>query len=222
MPSWLNCYTDIIFTVYIRPAIESMGIEFDTFTNEKHLAADFAAIREFLDKKHLVEEKEGAVWLRSESFGDDRDRVLVKSNDDVTYLGNDIAYHRDIFENRHFDRSIKVWGADHAGQVPSLKLTIGELFPGKELDFVIIQWVRLMREGQEVKSEPKRAGTFVTVDELIEEVGSDVARFFFLMRSPDTQMDFDLDLAKEQFVTEEPALLCNVLIRSGAFYLGQS
>jgi arginyl-tRNA synthetase len=123
--------------------------------------------------------------------------VLEKSSGDVTYLGNDLAYHFNIFEQRKFDRAIKVWGADHAGQVPSLRLAVGHLFPDKFLDFVILQWVRLMRNGQEVKMS-KRAGTYVTVEELIDEVGSDVARFFFLMRSADTAMDFDLDLAKEQ------------------------
>jgi arginyl-tRNA synthetase len=110
---------------------------------------------------------------------------------------NDIAYHLNIFEKRGFDWAIKQWGADHAGQVPSLRLIMQKLAPGKRLDFNIHQWVRLVKDGQEMKMS-KRAGTYVTVEEVIGEVGSDVTRFFFLLRSADSQMDFDLDLAREQ------------------------
>jgi arginyl-tRNA synthetase len=191
---WL---TSTIFEQYIKPAIEKMGVVFNEYFNESSLKQQYKTVIDLLKKDNLVHEKDGALWLKSTKFGDERDRVLEKSSGDVTYLGNDLAYHFNIFEQRKFDRAIKVWGADHAGQVPSLRLAVGHLFPDKFLDFVILQWVRLMRNGQEVKMS-KRAGTYVTVEELIDEVGSDVARFFFLMRSADTAMDFDLDLAKEQ------------------------
>jgi len=190
--------TQSILKEYLFPAIVNMNIGFDLWFNEKDLAGQpFEAAIERLKQVGLYEEKDGAVWAKTSKLGDERDRPVVKSNGDVTYLGSDIAYHLNIFEKRGFDKAIKVWGADHAGQVPSLKLTMQKLCPGKQLDFLILQFVRLMRDGQEVKMS-KRAGTYVTTDELIEQVGADVARFFFLMRSADSHMDFDLSLAKEE------------------------
>lgn len=195
------------FEKFIKDAIDRMDIHFDEWFNEKSLveSGEFNQALALLKDRNLVYEQDGAVWLASSKYGDERDRVLLKSNGDITYLGNDIAYHINIFMKRNFDTAIKLWGADHAGQVPSLKLTIKELIPNKELNFVILQWVRLMQDGVEVKMS-KRAGTFVTVqdllDDLSESVGSkyaaSVARWFFLMRSPDSQMDFDLGLAREQ------------------------
>lgn len=191
--------TKAIFERHIRPAIERAGISFDEWFNESSLveSGEFAAAVERLKQAGLFEEKDAAQWVKTSSLGDERDRPIVKSNGDVTYLGTDIAYHLNIFEKRGFARAIKVWGADHAGQVPSLKLTIKQLVPKADLEFIIVQFVRLVKDGKEYKIS-KRAGTYVTVDELIEEVASpDVARFFFLMRSADSHMDFDLDLAKE-------------------------
>lgn len=192
---------DLVFEKYIQPALDGMGIG-STFeyTNENELEDQYdQAIAELQNKDaRLIKESEGATWLSSGVFGDEREwRVLQKSNGDRTYLANDIAYHWDIFANRGFDKAIKVWGADHAGQVPSLQKTLHYLFPDKSLEFLIVQWVRLIKDGQEFKIS-KRAGTYVTVDELIERVGADVARWFMLMRSNDTHMDFDLDLAAEQ------------------------
>lgn len=194
--------TKLIFDKYIKGAIEKMGINFDEWFNERTLkeTGQFDEALAKLKGQGLTIEKEGAIWLQSGKLGDDRDeRVLVKSNEtkDVTYLGNDIPYHLNIFEKRGFEQAIKVWGADHVGQVNSLKLVVNKLVPGKDLDFIIVQWVRLVRDGQEVKSG-KRTGTFVTVEDVLEEIPADVARFIFLMRSADSHMDFDLDLAKEQ------------------------
>lgn len=191
--------TKAIFDRYIQPAIHKMGIKYDEWFNERSLAegGEFAAAVARLEALGLIYEQDGAKWLRSTNLGDQQDRVLVKSNGDTTYLGNDIPYHLNIFEKRGFSRAIKVWGADHVGQVQSLQLTINKLLPDKQLDFVIVQWVRLVKDGQEVKMS-KRAGTYVTVEELIDEVGAEVARFFFLLRSADAQMEFDLGLAKQQ------------------------
>lgn len=190
--------TQAIFKEYLKPSIEKMGISFDEWFNEGSLEGEpFQAAVERLKQVDLYDEHDGAIWAATSKLGDERDRPIVKSGGDVTYLGNDIAYHLNIFEARGFDKAIKIWGADHAGQVPSLKLTMQKLCPGKQLDFVIMQFVRLIQDGQEVKMS-KRAGTYVTTDELIDEVGADVARFFFLMRSADSHMDFDLNLAKEQ------------------------
>lgn len=191
--------TQVIFERWIKPSIDKMGITYDEWFNESSLveSGEFDKVLQLLEEKEMSYEKDGALWLASSKFGDERDRVIKKSSGDVTYLGTDIAYHLNIFNRRGFDHAVKIWGADHAGQVPSLKLTIEQLAPGKKLDFVLMQWVRLIKDGQEVKMS-KRAGTYVTVEELVDEVGSDVARFFFLQRSTDTAMDFDLDLAKEQ------------------------
>lgn len=191
--------TSSIFEQWIKPSIDKMGVHFDEWFNESSLidSGQFEEAIKLLSDKGLTYQKEGAWWLASSKFNDERDRVLIKSSGDVTYLGTDIAYHLNIFTSRSFDRSIKVWGADHAGQVPSLRLTMKQLVPDKQLDFVLMQWVRLMQGDKEVKMS-KRAGTYVTVDELVDQVTPDVARFFFLQRSTDTAMDFDLDLAREQ------------------------
>jgi arginyl-tRNA synthetase len=194
--------TQAIFERFLRPAISRMGIEFDVWFNERGLV-ESGKTEEALGRlrsEGLLYEKDGAVWLAvSELDPIERDRVMVKSNQtaDLTYLVNDIPYHINIFGERGFDKAIKVLGADHHGQVPALVLTIHHLFPDKQLDVLLYQFVRLIKDGQEVKMS-KRAGTYVTTDELMTEVGADVARFFFLMRSADTHMDFDLSLAKEQ------------------------
>ncbi len=190
-----------IIEQYIKPAIERMGIKFDVWFNERGLVTGgkTAEALERLRKEKLVYEKDGAVWLKMSDLGRDRDRVLVKSNAaaDLTYLVNDIPYHINILEERDFDVSIKILGSDHDAQAGDLKAIMQKLFPDKQLDTLIYQWVKLIRNGKEVKIS-KRAGTYVTTDELLDEVGPGVARFFFLMRSPDTHMEFDLDLAKEE------------------------
>ncbi len=189
--------SETVMTDYIQPALKKANITFDTYQKERDIVSVFADVLEMLERQHLIEKRDGAIWLKSSNLGDERDRVLVKSSGEHTYLANDIAYHYDIFSSRAFDRSVKIWGADHAGQVPSLRLILKRLFPEKELDFLIVQWVRLIKDGQEFKIS-KRAGTYVTVEELVERVGADVARWFMLARSNDTHMDFDLDLAEQQ------------------------
>lgn len=194
--------TQAILKRYIEPAIAKMRISFDVWFNEATLEPD-GLVDEVMTKlkaADLVYEKDGAVWLASSSLGDERNRVLRKSSGDLTYLANDIAYEYEIFAKRNFDLAIKQWGADHAGQVPSLRLIMKKLLPKKQLDFNIHQWVRLIQDGKEVKMS-KRAGSYVTVEDVIDELGehgSDITRFFMLMRSADSPMDFDLDLAKEQ------------------------
>jgi arginyl-tRNA synthetase len=215
--------TQAIFERHVRPAVLRMGIEFNEWFNEKELITSGATEQAFdrLRRLGLVEEREGATWLVSTKLGDERDRVLCKSNGDITYLGNDVAYHLNILEERGYDRAIKVWGADHAGQIPSLALTMEKLLPEKRLDFVVVQWVRLIKDGREFTMS-KRAGTYVTVDDLLDEIGGerpeDVARWFFISRSHDTHMDFDLDLARERseknpvyYVQYAFARICGIL-----------
>jgi arginyl-tRNA synthetase len=152
-----------------------------------------------------VYEREGAVWLRSEELGDKRDRVLIKSSDErPTYTATDIAYHFDKFLIRKFDRVIDVWGADHVGQVPSMKAIVQALGVEPErFDILIHQMVNVMRHGEVVRMG-KRLGNFVTLGEVLDEVGVDATRWFLITRSSDAMMDFDLDLAAKQS-SENPA-----------------
>jgi arginyl-tRNA synthetase len=154
-------------------------------------------IKNELRMRNALEEKEGALWFRSSRFGDSQDWVLVKRDGSSTYFLSDIAYHYDKIE-RGFKRLINVWGADHHGHVARLKAALRALeFDDSLLEVVLIQFVRLIRERQEV-SMSKRAGSYVTMREVLREVGRDVMRFFLLMRSSDAHLDFDLDLAKRE------------------------
>ncbi len=192
--------TTHILKEYIEPAVKSMGITFDEWFNEKTVLEDgsFAATIEKLKELNLVFERDGAVWLNTGKLGDERaERVIIKSNGDPTYMAPDIAYHANIFGKRDFDYAIKVLGPDHIAQFPSVKAAVTALYPDKELRMASYQWLRLMKDGKEVKVS-KRLGQFVTVQDLVEQVGQGVARMLILMRSASSPMDFDLDLAREQ------------------------
>jgi arginyl-tRNA synthetase len=175
--------------------LRDFGVIFDDYYSETALYGGdkLKATLDALRSRDLVYEQDGAVWLRTSEYGDDKDRVLVKSDGSYTYFLPDIAYHRDKAE-RGFQRVIDVWGADHHGYVPRMKAAMEALGLHEFLDIEIVQMVRLMRGGQEARLS-KRAGQYVTLRELIDEVGADVARYFFLMRRGDAQMLFDLDLA---------------------------
>lgn len=147
-----------------------------------------------LRKNGHVYEQDGATWFRSTAFGDDKDRVLIKKDGSYTYLTPDIAYHKDKLD-RGFDKLINIWGADHHGYIPRMKAAIQALGYDKDtLEVEIMQMVSLYKNGEKVKMS-KRTGKAVTMRELIEEVGLDAVRYFFAMRSGDSHMDFDLDLA---------------------------
>jgi arginyl-tRNA synthetase len=181
---------------WIKASVDHMGINFDVWFSELKLHKSGAVdqvIMELKAGKHIYE-KDGSLWLR---LGGERDRVLVKQDGSYTYLAVDLAYHYDKFVKRGFTKVINLWGADHGGQLPSLVGGVEKLGIAGQLDIILFQLVRLIREGSEVKVS-KRAGTYVTIDQLLEQVEPDVARFFFIMRTNDTHMDFDLDLAKEQ------------------------
>ncbi|HSJ12926.1 MAG TPA: arginine--tRNA ligase [Longimicrobiales bacterium] len=178
--------------------LRAFGVVFDTYFSETTLY-DEQRLPETLaelEARGLTYERDGATWLRTSAFGDDKDRVLVKSDGSFTYFLPDIAYHRDK-ARRGYTHAINVWGADHHGYVPRMKAALGALGLPDFLDVEIVQMVRIMRGGREAKFS-KRAGDFVTLRELFEETGRDVARYFFLMRRCDTQMLFDLDLALDQ------------------------
>ncbi len=182
--------------------LREFGVRFNVTFFESELYRTGAIDRTLADlrARGLIFDQDGAMWLRTTGFGDDKDRVLKKSDGTYTYFVPDIAYHRDKHE-RGFARAIDVWGADHHGYVPRMRAALAGLgYPDEFFHVEIIQLVRVMRGGEEVRFS-KRSGEFVTLRDLFEEAGVDAARYFFLMKRPDAQFVFDLDLAKSQ--TEE-------------------
>jgi arginyl-tRNA synthetase len=183
----------------IRDQLGEFGIEFDSFFSEKALRERSEVIESMnlLRARGLLYFQEGAEWFRSTQFGDDKDRTVIKSDGELTYFASDIAYHRNKYE-RKFDKLINVWGADHHGYVPRLKAAMEGLgYDPNVLQVVLVQMVQLTRGGEPVRMG-KRTGEFVSLEEVLAEVGRDAARFFFLMRKSDSHLDFDLDLAKRQ------------------------
>ncbi|MEE8520922.1 MAG: arginine--tRNA ligase [Gemmatimonadota bacterium] len=179
--------------------LRALRIEFDTFTSERSLYDSGAidAMLESLESKELLYRSEGAVWVATSRFGDDKDRVLVKSDGSYTYFLPDITYHRDKAA-RGFNTAIDIWGADHHSYVKRMQSVLEGLGHGPDFfEVVLVQLIRVERGGEEVKLS-KRAGDFVTLRDLVEEVGADVTRYFFLERRPQQQMVFDLDLALER------------------------
>jgi arginyl-tRNA synthetase len=146
----------------------------------------------------VVAEKEGAVWFTSSALGEDKDNVLVRSTGSPTYFASDVAYHYDKFVLRGFQRVINVWGADHQGHVPRMQAAVAALGVDPERLGIIIYQLVTLRRGSEIVRLSKRTGEIITLRELVEEVGADACRFFFLARSADSHMDFDLELAKRQ------------------------
>ncbi|HWS82240.1 MAG TPA: arginine--tRNA ligase [Rubrobacter sp.] len=180
----------------IRRTLARVRVRFDSFFNEKSLYESGAVeeiVRELVGGDHVYE-SEGALWLATSKFGDDKDRVLVKSDGSYTYMAPDLAYHRDKWE-RGFRTAVDVLGADHAGYPPRIRAGLVALgLPREFLDVELVRLVKLVREGEQVKFS-KRAGNVVGFDELLDEVGEDVARYFYVRSSHKTEMNFDLDLA---------------------------
>jgi arginyl-tRNA synthetase len=190
----------------IRATLEALGIEFDVYSNEMDLYEQGRIEETLADlrERGLVYDADGAVWLRATGLGLERDRVLVKSSGEPTYLLPDIAYHREKFRRR-FDTVIDVQGADHIEQFPYVRSAAGALgCPEDRIELVMHQFVTLTRGGQQVKQSTRRA-TYVTVDELLGEVGRDVFRFFMIQRKAEGHLDFDLDLAVETDWKKNPA-----------------
>ncbi|MEE8513581.1 MAG: arginine--tRNA ligase [Gammaproteobacteria bacterium] len=201
----------------IRDDLAAFGVEFDTWFYE-HELVDSKAVDQVINRlgEHIYE-KGGARWFSAKKFHDEKDRVVIRENGQPTYFALDTAYHLNKLE-RGFGRIIDVWGADHHGYVPRLKAAIAAMGegPGK-LDVLLIQFVSLYRGGKKVQMST-RAGEFVTLRELREEVGCDAARFFYVLRKSDQHLDFDLDLAKSQssdnpvyYVQYAHARICSVM-----------
>jgi len=183
----------------IQAQLREFGIQFDAFFSERAMRerSEVAQAIEVLRARGLLYSQEGAEWYKSTQFGDDKDRAVIKSDGELTYFASDIAYHRNKYE-RKFHKLINVWGADHHGYVPRLKAAVQGLgYDPNVLKVVLVQMVQLTRKGEPVRMG-KRTGEFVSLEEVLEEVGRDAARFFFLMRKSDSHLDFDLDLAKQQ------------------------
>jgi arginyl-tRNA synthetase len=184
---------------WIAADLKDFGINFDNWFSEQSLYDRDMVDTELakLADKGLSYEQDGALWLRTTDYGDDKDRVLIKSDGSPTYFASDVAYHMEKFD-RGFERVIDVWGADHHGYVPRMKAVVAGLgHPPEDLDVLLIQMVNLLRDGKPY-TMGKRSGNFITLSEVVDEVGRDACRFYFLMRRSDSQLDFDLELAKRQ------------------------
>ena len=203
----------------IKTDLSNFGVTFDVWTSEKSIRAK-GRIEEslkILDEKGLVYKKDNATWLKTTVYGDDKDRVLIKTDGSYTYLVPDIAYHLDKFD-RGFDYLIDVFGADHHSYVSRLKASIEALGYDKDkLEVRLLQMVRLLRDGEIVKMS-KRTGGNITISELVGEIGKDAARYFFATRSLDGQMDFDINLALKKssenpffYVGYANARICSIL-----------
>jgi arginyl-tRNA synthetase len=179
--------------------LEQFGVKFDVITSEQtaYDSGTVERVLQLLAQRGFTYDSEGALWLRTTSFGDDKDRVLRKGDGTLTYLAPDIAYHMDKHD-RGFDRVIDVWGADHHGYIPRMRAALAALgYPPDFFDVELVQLVRVVRGEQEVKMS-KRSGEFVTLRDLYEDVGVDAARYFFLARKGASPLDFDIELAKKQ------------------------
>ena len=197
---WFERYAADHILAGIREDLERFGVLFDSWFSEASLyERDLVShAMEDLKKRGYAFESNGALWFKSTAFADDKDRVLIRSNGVPTYFASDVAYHHDKFVRRGFDRVIDVWGADHHGYVPRMNAAVKAMGRAPD-DFkaLLIQLVALKRDGK-IVSMSTRAGEFVTLRSVLDEVGVDATRFFFLMRRSDSQLDFDLDLAKKQ------------------------
>ncbi len=203
----------------IKGALLSFGVSYDVWFSEQDLHNN-GVVKEIVDRLNsmgFLYEHEGALWFKAREFGVEKDEVILRSNGAPTYFATDIAYHFNKFQ-RGFDRVINIWGADHHGHVARMKGAVAALgYNPDALHVIIMQLVRLYRGGEIVRMS-KRSGQYVTLEELIEEVGRDAARYFFVMRSADSHLDFDLDLARAQsnenpvyYIQYAHARICSIL-----------
>lgn len=204
----------------LRTDLSKYRIEYDVWFPEStlHQSGAVKAVVDDLTARGLTYEKDGAVWYKATEFGGEKDEVLVRANGNPTYFTADIAYHKNKFADRKFDRVINVWGADHHGHVARLKGAMDAIgLDGSKLDIVLMQLVRLMKDGEPYRMS-KRTGKAITLSDLTDLVPIDAARFFFNMREPNSTLDFDLDLAVEEssqnpvyYVQYAHARICSIL-----------
>ncbi len=184
----------------IKRDLEILNVVFDHWFSERSLyqGGQYDKAMELLQSRAYVAKKEKATWFESSSLGEDKDNVLVRSDGSPTYFASDVAYHYNKFLERKFDWVIDIWGADHQGHVPRMKAVLKALGCDPEQLKVIICQLVTLRRGEEIVKVSKRSGDIITLKEVIDEVGADACRFIFLSRSADSQMDFDIELAKRQ------------------------
>ena len=184
----------------IKSDLELLGVSFDVWFSEQSLYdnGQYQIVMSLLRQGGYINEKEGATWFVSTALGGDKDNVVVRSDGSPTYFASDIAYHYNKFMQRHFDKVIDIWGADHQGHIARMKVVVGALGINPEQLKVVISQMVTLRRGDELLRISKRSGDIITLREVVEEVGGDACRFFFLSRSADSQMDFDLELAKRE------------------------
>ncbi|MGE5279324.1 MAG: arginine--tRNA ligase [Deltaproteobacteria bacterium] len=207
----------------IRGELDGFGVRFDVWYSQKEKVSDavVAATLSALEAQGHIYAAEGALWFRSTAYGDDKDRVVKKTDGAYTYLAPDIAYHKDKFA-RGFEELVNIWGPDHHGYIPRLRAAVQALgHPAAALHVIIVQLATLYRDGAPVPMSTRK-GQYVTLTELLTEVGRDAARFFFLMRKTDSHLDFDLALAKKQtpenpvyYVQYAHARVCGILTGAG-------
>jgi arginyl-tRNA synthetase len=184
----------------VRRDVEMLNIHYDNWFHERSVyeGTQFATIMRILRERENLVEKDGAVWFQASRYGVPKDEVVIRTSGQPGYFASDIAYHYDKFVERGFDWVIDVWGADHQGHVPRMKAMMEALgLDPDRLTLLIYQLVTIKEGGEDVRLS-KRAGTLVDLHELLEDVGPDAVRFFLMSRDPDSQMEFDLDLAREQ------------------------
>ena len=184
----------------IREDLSQIGVNFDNWFSEGSLyrEGEYDKALQLLRDQNYLSEREGALWFNSSMLGEDKDNVVVRSTGEPTYFASDIAYHYNKFIQRKFDGVVNIWGADHQGHVPRMKSAVAALGVEPQRLTVLISQMVTLKRGQEVVRVSKRTGEFVTLRELADEVGLDACRYFFLSRSPATQMEFDLELAKQE------------------------
>ena len=208
---------------HLKEVLHDVGVDFDVWFSERNVHAldengenDITRSIAFLREKGFIYEEDGAVWFRSTAFDDDKDRVLAKSDGTYTYFAADVAYHANKFE-RGFDLVINIWGADHHGYIARVMAAVAALgYPG-QLEIVLGQLVSLYRDGELVRMS-KRTGEMITFEELVDEIGVDAARYYFVRRSSDQPLDFDIELAKKNtsenplyYVQYAHARICSIL-----------
>ncbi len=193
----LSVFAKDLMLEEIRKNLKSLDIEFDHYVSEKELFSRWAETLEVLKAHNGVEEREGKLWLRSRDKGDQKDRVIVRENGEPTYLAGDIIYHQDKFM-RAFDHYINIWGADHHGYIARVKAAIEFLgYDSGKLEILLSQMVALSQGGQNYKMS-KRAGNFILLRDVVEDIGSDALRFVFLTKRVDTHLEFDIDTLSKQ------------------------
>ena len=216
---WFKRFAGDFILEGIKSDLLNFGVNFDVWFSESSLYTRDLVTQamEHLKRRDYAFEAEGAIWFKASDFEDEKDRVLIRNNGIPTYFASDIAYHKEKFD-RGLDRVIDIWGADHHGYVPRMKAGVEALGRKPEdLDVLLIQFVNLVRNGELVPMST-RSGQFVTLRDVLDEVGVDATRYFFLMRRSDSQLDFDLELAKRQsndnpvyYVQYAHARICSVM-----------